>query len=225
MVCESYSQGRAGLRQQAELDQNAGMSDRHQTDAAAMARVGAGDRTSAGVALSVQLTDEHIALLRRTGKVRPTRTGDVLFREGDAGYDLIVIMAGAVTIVDHQAGVERELDSGGPGEFIAELNLLTGERLFTTAVVSAPGEVLVVPRGDLQALISQNQAFGQLIVQTMFARREWLAERKTGLRIVGSRHQLTPVPSLSSPSAIVSRTSGWTRTPIRPLTLSLPATR
>lgn len=162
------------------------MSDRHHTDEAA-SRGRAGDRTSAGVATSVQLTDEHIALLRRAGEVRATSAGDVLFREGDAGYDFIVIMAGAVTIVDHQAGVERELASGGPGEFIAELNLLTGERLFTTAVVTAPGEVLVVPRRDLQALISENQALGDLIVQTMFARREWLAERQTGLRIIGSR--------------------------------------
>jgi thioredoxin reductase (NADPH) len=164
------------------------MSDRHQDDAGAATGPGeAGWRTSAGVATRVQLTDEHVALLRRAGEVRATSTGDVLFREGDTGYDFIVILAGAVTIVDHQAGVERELASGGPGDFIAELNLLTGERLFTTAVVAEPGEVLVVPRADLQALISGNQELGDLIVATMFARREWLAERQTGLRIIGSR--------------------------------------
>jgi thioredoxin reductase (NADPH) len=62
-----------------------------------------------------------------------------LFREGDRGYDFIVILAGRVAIVDHQAGTERELATGGPGDFVAELNLLTGERLFTTAVVTEPG--------------------------------------------------------------------------------------
>lgn len=47
-----------------------------------------------------------------------------------------VILSGPVKIVDHLAGVERDLVTGGPGEFVAELNLLTGERLFTTAVVA-----------------------------------------------------------------------------------------
>src|SRR5215469_15391464 len=128
-----------------------------------------------------ELTEDHVAVLRSIGKVRATAVGEVLFREGDRGYDFIVILAGEVTIVDHQAGIERALACGGPGEFIAELNLLTGERLFTTAVVTAPGEVLVVPRRKLLALISRNQELGDLLERTMFARRE------TGLRIVGSR--------------------------------------
>jgi hypothetical protein len=41
-------------------------------------------------------------------------------------------LAGQVAIYDHQAGTERMLAVGGPGEFVAELNLLTGERLFTS---------------------------------------------------------------------------------------------
>ena len=93
----------------------------------------------------VRLTGEQIDLLRGYGEVRPTVAGEVLFREGDRSYDFIVILAGRVAIVDHQAGTERELASGGPGEFVAELNLLTGERLFTTAVVTEPGAVLAVP--------------------------------------------------------------------------------
>ena len=138
-------------------------------------------------ALALRLTSEQIELLRREGEVRPTMAGDVLFREGDRGYDFIVILAGQVTVLDHQAGVERELATGGPGEFVAELNVLTGERLFTTAVVTQAGAVLVVPVTRLHAVIGQDQGLGQWIIRTLFARREWLMQRKTGLRIVGSR--------------------------------------
>jgi len=142
---------------------------------------------SASEATSALLTDDHIALMRSHGEIRATAADEVLFREGDHGYDFIVILAGEVTIVDHQAGATRELVSGGAREFLAELNLLTGERLFTTAVVTVPGEVLVVPVASLRALISENQQFGDYIVQALFARREWLAKRQAGLRIVGSR--------------------------------------
>ena len=85
---------------------------------------------------ALRLTEEQIGLLRREGEVRPVAAGQVLFREGDQGYDFIVILAGQVVIMDHQAGAERELAAGGPGDFVAELNLLTRERLFTTAVVT-----------------------------------------------------------------------------------------
>ena len=135
----------------------------------------------------LRLTEEQVSLLRREGQVRRVVAGEVLFREGDRGYDFIVILAGRIAIVDHQAGAERELATGGPGDFVAELNLLTGERLYTTAVVSEPGEVLVVPVARLHAVISQDQGLGQWIIRTMFARRQWLMQMQTGLRIVGSR--------------------------------------
>jgi thioredoxin reductase (NADPH) len=140
-------------------------------------------------ATSRPLSDDHIAMLRRIGEVQQAQVGEVLFREGDRGYDLFVILSGRVKICDHQAGVERELARGGAGEFIAELNLLTGERLFTTAVVVEPGELLVVPVAKLRGLLSRDQALGDLIVRTVLARRDWLAHARTGLRIVGSRSQ------------------------------------
>jgi thioredoxin reductase (NADPH) len=135
----------------------------------------------------LRLTEEQIGLLRREGEVRRVAAGEVLFREGDRGYDFIVILAGRVAIVDHQAETERELAAGEPGQFVAELGLLTGERLFTTAVVTEPGEVLAVPVARLHAVIGQDQGLGQWIIRTMFARRQWLMQMQTGLRIVGSR--------------------------------------
>jgi thioredoxin reductase (NADPH) len=137
--------------------------------------------------LAPRLSAEQLSLLRREGEVRPTAAGQVLFREGDRSYDFIVVLSGAVTVFDHPAGVERELATGGPGEFVAELNILTGERLFTTAVAREPGSVLVVPVNRLRALLARDQALGDLIVQTVFRRRQWLAQVRAGLRIVGPR--------------------------------------
>src|SRR5215469_8347592 len=134
----------------------------------------------------LRLTEEQIGLLRREGQVRRVATGEVLFREGDRGYDFIVILSGRVAIVDHQAKTERELATGGHGQFVAELSLLTGERLFTTAVVTEPGEVLAVPVDRLHAVISQDQGLGQWVIRTLFARRQWRINIQTGMRIVGS---------------------------------------
>jgi CRP-like cAMP-binding protein len=54
--------------------------------------------------LSPPLDDEQLARLRRYGEERPTTKGQVLFREGDRGYDFFVILAGAVTVITRPAG-------------------------------------------------------------------------------------------------------------------------
>ena len=111
----------------------------------------------------------------------------MLFREGDRAYDFIVVLSGAVTVVDHQAGVTRELATVAPGRFLGELGILTGERVFATAVVSEPGSVLVVPVDRLQEVIAQDQGLSDLIVQTALRRRQWLLQQRAGLQIIGSR--------------------------------------
>jgi thioredoxin reductase (NADPH) len=137
--------------------------------------------------LSAPLTDEQITLLSHYGVTQSTVAGQVLFREGDRHYDFIVILSGAVTVVDHQAGLERDLATGRPGDFVAELSILTGERLFTTAVVKEAGSILVVPLDQLQVAMNADQTLADFIVQTAFRRRQWLLQTRTGMRIVGTR--------------------------------------
>jgi thioredoxin reductase (NADPH) len=137
--------------------------------------------------LSPPLQAAHLALLRRCGQERPTTAGQVLFREGDRAYEFIVVLSGAVTMVDHEAGVVRELATFGPSGFLSELNILTGERLFATAVVREAGSVLAVPVERLYEVIAQDQELSDLIVQTVLRRRQWLLQHRTGMQIVGSR--------------------------------------
>jgi thioredoxin reductase (NADPH) len=137
--------------------------------------------------LSPPLDDEQLALLRRYGQERPTTAGQVLFGEGDRAYDFIVVLSGAVTMVEQEAGVERELVTLGPGRFVAELGILTGQRGHATAVVSEPGSVLMIPADRLQEVIAQDQGLADLIVQTALRRRQWLLQQRAGLQIIGSR--------------------------------------
>jgi thioredoxin reductase (NADPH) len=136
--------------------------------------------------LAPPLDAEQLTLLRRYGEERPTTAGQVLFREGDAGYDFIVVMSGAVTVGDHEAGVARELATLGPGRFVAELNILTGERVFATAVVTEPGSVLIVPLDRLQEVIAQDQQLADVIVQVILRRRQWFLQHRVGMQIFGS---------------------------------------
>src|SRR5262245_9915804 len=98
-----------------------------------------------------RLNDEQIDLLARYGERRPVRAGEVLFREGDTASDFVVILSGTVAVVEaYGTRHERVISIHGPRRFLGELNLLTGEACFVTAVVRQPGEMLVVPTGALR---------------------------------------------------------------------------
>ena len=54
-----------------------------------------------------RLDDQQRAKLRALGTARPTASGEILFQEGDAGYDFFVVESGAVTIVQGYGGQNR----------------------------------------------------------------------------------------------------------------------
>jgi thioredoxin reductase (NADPH) len=148
--------------------------------------LGTGSEPGTDPFLSPPLDDEQLRLLRRYGRERPTTAGQVLFREGDLAYDFIVVLSGSVTVGDHEAGAARELATLGPRRFVAELGILTGERVFATAVVTEPGSVLVLPVDRLHEVIAQDQQLSDVIVQVILRRRQWFLEHRAGLQIVGS---------------------------------------
>ena len=138
--------------------------------------------------LEARLSAAQIDLLRSHGAEHATARGEVLFREGDRSYDFLVILAGTLAAIDGYGTVERELGLGHPGDFAAELNLFTGERLYTTVVVREAGAVLAVPVNDLRELIATHPDLADVIMPALLARRQWLAQHQAGFQIIGSRY-------------------------------------
>lgn len=101
-----------------------------------------------------RLSEAQIEALAAHGHRRPTHPGEVLFREGDPSCDFFVILAGKVAIVTGYGGDEHVISVHGPGRFLGELSLLTGQTVFVTAVIREPGEVLVVPVERLRHLVT-----------------------------------------------------------------------
>jgi thioredoxin reductase (NADPH) len=136
-----------------------------------------------------RLDDAQIAVLSGLGQRRPVQAGEVLFREGDRDCDFFVILAGHVAVQEGRGTPEERIISlHGRGRFLGELNLLTGEAAFYTAVVADPGEVLAVPASRIAGLVAADPALGDLILRACLVRRSVLISLGVGLRIVGSRY-------------------------------------
>ena len=107
-----------------------------------------------------RLSAQQIEALEALGTRRATSRGQVIFRAGDTSYDFVVVLSGMVAIVEHDHGAERLIAAHGAGRFLGELNLLTGETVFVSAVVHEPGEILVVPADRLRELVARDPAWG-----------------------------------------------------------------
>jgi thioredoxin reductase (NADPH) len=136
-----------------------------------------------------RLSEEQVGLLASRGERRPTEPGDVLIREGDERYDFFVVLEGKVAVVvGHGGPGERLIAVHGPGRFLGELSLLTGQAALFTAVVREPGAVLQVPAVALRELITQDQVLGDTVLHAFLRRREMLIGLEAGLEILGSRY-------------------------------------
>jgi hypothetical protein len=78
-------------------------------------------------ALFPKLTEQQLPLLRPLGHVREVAVDEVLFRDGDAGYDPMVVLAGRVSVLEGGGERARELVGQRAGDLMVELNLFTGQ--------------------------------------------------------------------------------------------------
>ena len=134
------------------------------------------------------LREDQIEILRRYGQNRRTEIGDVLFRAGDTRNDFIVILEGEVEVVDDFAGDARTIGIFLAGRFLGELNMLTGQAMYLTAVVREGGEVLSITRERLKEIVTEEPNLSDVILKAFLARRTYMIRTGLGLRIIGSRH-------------------------------------
>ena len=80
----------------------------------------------------------------------------MLFREGETATTSSWSWPGMVAVVAGYGSPEQRLIAvHGPGRFLGELGLLTGQAAFFTAVVREPGEVLGVAGRAPARLVAQ----------------------------------------------------------------------
>jgi thioredoxin reductase (NADPH) len=131
------------------------------------------------------LSASQLATLAEVGEERTARVGDVLFRVGDRRYPFVAIVEGEVAILD---AVGNEIVRHGASGFLGEMNLLSGQTVFLTAVVTKPLRYVAVDRDELRPLLFEDGPLSDLLLSTFIARREALQQvQGIGLEVVGPR--------------------------------------
>jgi len=124
-------------------------------------------------------------MLALHGERRTAEVGETLYKIGDETYPFIAIEEGEVELRD---GLGREVVRHGAHGFLGEVNLLSGQTVFLTAVVTKPLRYIRVEREELRRLLYEDGAFSDLVLSAFVERREALQTLDgIGLEIVGLR--------------------------------------
>src|SRR4051795_11341235 len=135
--------------------------------------------------LSPILSPGQLQTLAARGEERTAAEGEFLFRIGDTRYPFIAVLEGEAAILD---GAGNEIARQGPGGFLAEINLLTGQTVFVDCIVTKPMRYIAVEREELRLLLAEDGALSDLLLHTFMRRREILQETEgLGFEVIGPR--------------------------------------
>jgi thioredoxin reductase (NADPH) len=131
------------------------------------------------------LSASQLATLAEVGEERTAEAGETLFEIGDETYPFIAILEGEAAVFD---GASREIVRHGASGFLGEMNLLSGQTVFLTAVVTEPMRYIAVDREVLRRLLFEDGSLSDLLLSAFIQRRELLQQRQgVGVEILGPR--------------------------------------
>lgn len=108
------------------------------------------------------------------GQVRTYSAGQVIFREGDAGDGLFIVLKGSVRISKRSATGEEALAVLEPPAFFGEMALIDLAARAADAIANESTELFFIPLQELRSLI---EAHHRVALKILYALCEVLAQR------------------------------------------------
>jgi thioredoxin reductase (NADPH) len=135
-----------------------------------------------------RLSEAKIERLAARGERRVYEKDELLFEQGVRDAPFFVIEQGTVDIIDRRPNEEFWFARMDGGTFIGDVSMFTGEPTVAAGVAVESTSTIVFERPQLREMLAEWPEFGELVLQTMTARRAWLEGNDVGvLRLIASR--------------------------------------
>ncbi len=114
--------------------------------------------------------DDRQALATRA-RLRSYPSGTTIFREGEPGDSMHVIVEGRVSVsVSNGAGGEATIASVGPGDCVGELSLLDGRPRSAAAIAATATKTMVVTRDSFVEWLAERPPAALALLETLSLR-------------------------------------------------------
>jgi thioredoxin reductase (NADPH) len=127
------------------------------------------------------LTEAEIARIRPFGELRRFEPGEALFRAGEPGPGMYVVLRGVVAVSLRDGLGRREpLVEQGVGQFLAETGQLSGRPALVDGHAEGEVEAILVPPAGVRALLVAEALLGERITRALILRRVALMQAGRG---------------------------------------------
>lgn len=126
------------------------------------------------MALCRTLTDAELAAIAAIVETQDIAAGKELFREGDPGNGLFLVVAGEIDVTKRGPRGEHSLAKLGPGGVLGEMSLVTLDARSATGRALVDSRVLRVPAQPFRALLDAGSSAAlkiAAVIAEMLARR------------------------------------------------------
>lgn len=122
------------------------------------------------VPLFSMLKTEDIHMISTIASEEAYEDGHVLFKEGDVGDKLFIVVSGKVMILKEQNGEQKHLATLKENDFLGELALFDAETRTATAMCDGPCTFLVIERNDMEQLAHEYPAIAFGFIKVLISR-------------------------------------------------------
>ena len=126
------------------------------------------------------LDEAQIARLKPLGEERRFRAGEIIFDQGDSEHGVFVVLDGEIELMSVINGQESAFMIHGPGIFTGEVNQLSGRRSLVRCRARQASRVLEISRSNLQRLMQDDAALGEIFLRAFILRRVYLISHSVG---------------------------------------------
>lgn len=133
------------------------------------------------VELFESMPEQEMAKVAEHVRVMEYFTGETILWQGLEGGRLYVVDEGRVEVVLERDGRQERLAELGPGDFVGEMALMTGERHTATVVALEPTRCLCLDREGMRGSLERHPELAERITETLVRRRRELDETERHL--------------------------------------------
>ena len=147
-----------------------------------------------GAALFRDVSDQALAQVEATGRLRRLARGQMLFSQGDPADAFFVVCSGCVALGLNSAnGRELVINDMRSGDGFGDLGLITGQPRSTSAVAREDCVVLAIPRRDFLAVLASEPGLARNLLQITADRLGTSSEREGALAFLNAPSRLARV--------------------------------
>ncbi|NUY01456.1 FAD-dependent oxidoreductase [Paraburkholderia youngii] len=132
-----------------------------------------------------ELPDEDLTRIARFGEMRHWQDGSSIFKIGDPGFGLYVVLAGEIRVTRRDAlGRSAVINEQGAGQFVGEVGQISGERCLVDGFAVGDVRAIHIRPEQLRALLIAEAQLGERIMRALILRRVGLIEGGSGIVLV-----------------------------------------